>query len=125
MDRTDEGAPKPPAAAPPTPAQPLRVTPDNVVELAILFQHATTALLIETKILEDALQLPGPWMNDPASKWMLGFFQRYFLDHDTSYLKVLRAIHEQHKAHAEALEGAAAEYGKLDELNAARAAGIG
>lgn len=124
MDRTEEGAPKPLATSSPAPAPPLRVTPDNVVELAILFQNATGALRSEITPLRRALRLSGPWMNDPASKWMREFFHNYFLELDTSFLNVVQAIHNQHKAHAEALEAAAREYGKLDELNAARAARI-
>jgi hypothetical protein len=123
MDRTDEGAPRPLATPPPpVTAQPLRVNPDNVVELAILFQRAANDLGSELGSLGRALRLAEPWMNDRTSKWMRAFFHKYFVDGENSLLKVLQAIYEQHKAHADALEVAAAQYGKADELNAARAA---
>jgi hypothetical protein len=125
MDRSNDGVPKP-AAVPPSPvaAEPLRVTPDNVVALAVLFRHATNRLWSELALAENALKLSGPWMDDPASEWMREFFDEYFLKGENSFVKVLQAIHDQHKAHADALQAAVAEYGKLDELGAARAEGL-
>ena len=120
MDRTNEGALTPPhTPAPTTPVEPLRVTPDNVVVLATLFQNATDALLSEVKFAENALMLSEPWMHDDVSKWMQRFFRKYFLEGERSFLGVLRAIHSQHENHAHALKDAAARYGKTDELNAA------
>jgi hypothetical protein len=125
MDRSNDGVPKP-ASVPPPPvtAQPLRVTPDNVVALALLFRHATNRLLTELESAKWALRLPGPWMDDPASEWMREFFDKYFIHGENSFITVLQAIHDQHKAHADALQVAVADYGKLDELSAARAEGL-
>ena len=119
MDRTDEEAPKPPTTSPaPVIAQPLRVTPDNVVELAILFRRAADKLLLELADAEIPLRLDSAWMDDGASKWMQKFFNEYFLDGGNSFRNVLQAIYDQHAAHATALENAAALYGKTEELHA-------
>jgi hypothetical protein len=121
MDLSDEGVPKAPALPPPpVTAQPLQVTPENVVELALLFQNAAISLRAELQSAKNALQLAEPWMGDGASKWMRDHFQEYFIDGENSFLKVLQAIHDQHQAHADALEAVAAQYGMLEELNAAR-----
>lgn len=122
MDRTDEGTVTPPHTPPSTVSvQPLQITPDNVVELAVLFQNATDSLQYELRSLEADLRLPEPWMNDGASEWMREFFHSYFLNGENSFLGVLQSIHSQHQAHAEALKEATAQYGKTDELNAALA----
>jgi hypothetical protein len=117
MDLTDEGTPKPPATPPPPFApQTLQVTPDNVVELGVLFSDAADRLEIEAGNLEYDLRLPNPWLGDPVSKRVWSFFNNYFVEDANSFANVVQAAYKQHVAHAEALAKAAELYGKADEL---------
>ena len=120
MDRTNEGTPGPPGAVPPTvTANPLRVTPDNVVELGVLFSDAAARLAAEVKNLERDLRLSEPWLYDPVSGSAWLFFNKYFVDDENSFAKVVQAAYDQHVAHAKVLVEAAKLYGKTDELDAA------
>jgi hypothetical protein len=121
MDRTNEGAKTAPHTPPATSVSTMRVTPENVVKLAVLFCNAVGHLEQIYRSTENALRLSEPWMADEASKWMRRFFQMYFVEDENSFLRVLKAIYSQHEAHANALKDAAALYGKTDELNAALA----
>jgi len=116
MDRSNEGAvASPPAAAPKVFPQPLKVTPDNVVELAKLFRNAADRISALRADAEITLFLAEPWMGDEVSRWMREFFHEYFLHGENSFAHVLRDIERQHKAHASALEGVARQYGLLED----------
>jgi hypothetical protein len=116
MDRSNEGAvASPPAAAPEIFPQPLKVTCDNVAELARLFRRATDQVAAIQKSATYALFLREPWMGDETSQWMREFFHEYFLHGEYSFVNVLRDIHRQHDAHASALESAAKRYGLLED----------
>lgn len=119
MDLTNEGALKPPTTPPPVPTQTLQVTPENVVQLAVLFRTAADRLESEAKTADNDLRLDQPWLGDPVSGWIWMFFNKYFVDAENSVARVIQGAYKQHLAHAEALAKAATEYGKRDELNAA------
>lgn len=119
MDLTNEDVPKPPPVPPtPVPTQTLHVTPDNVVELGVLFRRAADLLGIQAMTLDGDLRLDEPWLGDPVSGWIWQFFNSYFVDAENSFTKVVQGAYEQHKANAEALTMAAEQYGLRDELDA-------
>jgi hypothetical protein len=116
MDRSNEGAvASPPAAAPEVLPQPLKVTPENIAELARLFRNAADQLFAQLENLEGALRLNEPWMGDETSKWMREFFHEYFLDGENSFRNILRDLYRQHEAHATALDAAAKRYTSLED----------
>ncbi|HEV8555589.1 MAG TPA: hypothetical protein VGR06_04230 [Actinophytocola sp.] len=124
MDRSNEGAvASPPAAAPEVFPQPLKVTRDNVAELARLFRNAAKQIFAIRTNATDALFLREPWMGDETSQWMREFFHEYFLHGEHSFVNVLRDIEKQHDAHASALEGVARQYGLLEDETVPRFSG--
>jgi hypothetical protein len=120
MDLTPVGSPQPPPTPAPLPTQTFQVNPDNVVELAVMFSQAADRLEFELlQPLRGDLRLPEPWLHDPVSGWAWSSFNRYFVNGENSFAKVLRATYQQYVANADALTKAAAHYGKSDELHAA------
>ncbi|HEX2130895.1 MAG TPA: hypothetical protein VHH15_04990 [Actinophytocola sp.] len=117
----DGPEPRPaPEPEPPVPTQHLAVTPENVVELAVLFRRCATVLSTSVHTSELDLYLEKPWLGDPVSEWAWEAFNKYFLgDADTSFRNVIHALHGQLTEMADALVAAASRYGLDDELNAA------
>ena len=116
-DAPDTG---PVTASEPVPTQHLTVTPDNVIQLAVLFRQCATLLTHSTKQAEDASLLDEPWLGDPVSEWAREAFNEYFAKSaDVAFVTVLNGLRDQFLAMTEALERAAAQYGLTEELNTA------
>ena len=119
MDLTDEGAPAPlPGPSASVPTQTIQVSPENVVELGVVFSAAADRLESEVQALRADLRLDAPWLGDPVSAWIWQMFNQFFVDGENSFASVVQRTYEQHQAHATALIEAAKEYGLVDELNA-------
>jgi hypothetical protein len=119
MDLTDELARRPPSdPSLSIPIQTLKVTPDNVIELAVLFREAADTLRNEAQRAEIDLRLERPWLGDPISGWIWLFFNKYFVDAENSFAQVMLAAEREHRANYEALEKTAERYGLTEALNA-------
>lgn len=115
----DGPVPRPPAAPELVPAQSLQVSPENVVALAVMFRDCIDRLNEETLGLEGDLYLEHPWMEDPISRWAREQFNKYFVEGERSFAKIVRAEFERYCAVRDALVATAQHYGLTEELIAA------
>lgn len=112
----DSPVPRPPAAPEPPPTQNIRVTPENVVALAVMFRRCADRLGPQIRAMTRDLRLEEPWMDDPVSKWALIHFNLYFLFGDHAFANIVKAEHAQHTAMRDALVKTGQQYGLTEEL---------
>jgi len=117
----DGPQPRPaPEPEPPVPTQHLTVTPENVIELAVLFERCANLLTDAVNTSEHDLYLKEPWLGDPVSEWAWKAFHEYFLGAgDTSFKNVIASLQKQLEDMHKALAEAASRYGLDDALVAA------
>lgn len=97
----------------------LKVTPENVVDLAAAFQTATDKLNAANRNVSLRLMLPiDAFLGDPYSKWAIEEFSDYFVESHDSFANTINRLVLEHKRTYNALRAAAESYGKTDELNA-------
>jgi hypothetical protein len=112
----DGPVPRPPTAPEPTPTQNLQVSPENVVALAVMFRDCIDRLYAETVRLDIDLRLEHPWMEDPISRWAREQFNKYFVEDEHSFAKIVRAEFERYCVVRDALVATAQHYGLTEEL---------
>lgn len=112
----------PPEDSLPTPGgDRLKVTPENVVELAVAFQKATDKLETATRSVMFDVMLPkDAFIGDPYSQWATEEFNDYFVKSHDSFANTISRLVLEHKRIYNALLATAESYGKTDELNARR-----
>jgi hypothetical protein len=115
----DGPVPRPSAAPELVPTQNLQVSPENVVALAVMFRDCVDRLNAETVRLDIDLHLEHPWMEDPVSRWAREQFNKYFVEDEHSFAKIVRAEFERYCAVRDALVATAQHYGLTEELIAA------
>ena len=118
MDLAGDPVAPPQTAPEPIPAQQLVVTPDNVVQLAVLFNRCADLLTDQALHGRQDLRLEKPWLDDHVSEWAWERFNQYFVDGEHSFAEILRGSYDQHAEMARALNAAAAQYGRSDEVTA-------
>jgi hypothetical protein len=115
----DSPAPRPPGEPELAPTQDLQVSPENVVALAVMFRDCVDQLDQETIHLESDLYLEHPWMEDPISRWAMEQFNKYFVEGEHSFAKIVRAEFDRYCTVRDALVATAQRYGLTEELIAA------
>lgn len=115
----DGPVPRPPAEPELVSTQNLQVSPENVVALAVMFRDCVDRLNNETLHLDIDLHLKHPWMEDPISRWAWKQFNKYFVEGEHSFAKIVKAEVERYCAVRDALIATAQRYGLTEELIAA------
>ncbi len=115
----DSPAPRPVTAPEPVATHNLRVTPENVVSLAVIFRDCADQLQQVALRAETRMRVDQPWMGDPVSEWAREQFNKYFVDGEHAFAKIIQAEHVRHGVMRSALVATALQYGLTEELNAA------
>jgi hypothetical protein len=115
----DNPAPRSPAPPEPAAAQSLRVTPENVVAMAKMFQGCADRLEEHQPHLDAEMRLEEPWLDDPVSKWAWLRFNEYFVGNEHSFVHIVQSEYEQYQAIRDTLVATAKLYGLHEELNEA------
>jgi hypothetical protein len=114
----DGPAQKPFATPEPISTHNLRVTPENVVSLAVIFRNCADQLQQVALHADRRMRVDRPWMGDPISEWAREQFNEYFVDGEHAFAKIIQAEHVRHNIMRSAMVAIAQQYGLTEELNA-------
>ncbi|TDQ05123.1 hypothetical protein [Labedaea rhizosphaerae] len=100
--------------------QHLKVTPENVVDLAEAIHQIIETLDASTSqnLALDLLLPSDAFLGDPHSKWAVEEFNEYLVNAENSFTNVVTRLIAEHKRTYNALKEIADSYGKTDEWNA-------